>query len=349
MRRVLSLSVTTLFLFSLLFGYAQALSMSEAVLAKFAEQERYYQLPTGVLAKIAKYESGGNANAVNPGPTKASGLFQWLAGSWYYASSQTYGSPRHPNDRFNPFIAAEVTGWALGQAKSRNGGIIQQAGVDMSVGLYMSHFLGIGGANKFFAAYIQNPNANAAQIFPVEAAANRQLFSVGSGRLVDMVNDFARKMNVPGVTNITGYNGNYDGDTTGRIMDIRGANLLSQPYRGPVPPPDPTRTFQETYAQNGAQPGGNPIVSSGSPLGQILVQPKSVSSGGMVLVSWTSISMSTGSTCQVFAGSEAIAQANEGVKTYIIPTSAIGSLSFFQRCTTAGGASQEFTTSISVQ
>lgn len=329
---------------SLFFGAtAQANSTSDTVLAAFQKYESYYQLPSGVLGKIARLESGGNANAVNPGPTKASGLFQWLESSWLYATKSLYGTPAHPNERFNPVKSAEVTAFALGQARDRNGGIIKQAGVDMSVGLYMSHFLGIGGANKFFSAFIQNPNANAAQIFPREAAANRQVFSVGSGRLVDIVNSFAQKMNVPGITSVTGYNGD--------------ANALQpaapfQQYTGAMPKSDPFRTVQETYAPTGtAQPGTDPIVSSATqnPLGQILVQPKSVRAGDMVLVSWTSIGMSTGSTCQVFAGSESIAQANEGTKTFVVPATGLGSLSFFQRCTTAGGASQEFSTSISVQ
>lgn len=351
MRKALALSLIASFLFSLSFGFASASSMSEAVLAKFAEQERHFQLPTGVLAKIAKLESGGNANAVNPGSTQASGLFQWLASSWHYASGQLYGSPRHPNDRFNPFIATEVTAWSLAQAKSRNGGIVQQAGVDMSVGLYMSHFLGIGGANKFFSAFIQNPNANAAQIFPKEAAANRSVFAVGSGRLVDIVNDFAKKMSVPGVTNITGYNGNYDGDMTGRIMDTRGANLLSQPYRGPAPAPDPTRTYQETYNQSSSPPGsGTEGGGSTGPAASILLaQPRVVDVGDTVLVSWASVGMRTDTLCKVSTGLESIGESNEGTQKFVVPGGTFGTITFRLSCTPGQGLPHEKTATVTVR
>lgn len=322
---------------ALLFGAtAQANSTSDTVLAAFQKYESYYQLPSGVLGKIARLESGGNANAANPG-SSARGMFQWLESSWLYATKSLYGTPAHPNERFNPVRSAEVTAFALGQARDRNGGIIRQAGVDMSVGLYMSHFLGIGGANKFFSAFIQNPNANAAQIFPREAAANRQVFGVGSGRLVDIVNDFARKMSVPGITSVTGYNGSPEA--------LQQASPFQQ-YRGPMPTSDPYRTVQETYSQTGTgQPTTDPSISTATqtPLAQVLVQPRRVNPGSTVLISWTSIGMSTGSSCQIYVGSEVIAQANEGAKIFAVPTSAVGSLSIAQRCTAADGTAKEST------
>src|SRR5258705_6717620 len=42
--------------------------------------------------------------------------------------------------------------------------------------LYMAHFMGVGGAAKLISNAEDNPNANAAQMFPNAAAANRPIF-----------------------------------------------------------------------------------------------------------------------------------------------------------------------------
>jgi Transglycosylase SLT domain len=48
--------------------------------------------------------------------------------------------------------------------------------------LYMAHFMGVGGAAKLISSAEDNPNANAAQMFPKAAAANTSIFYEGSGR-----------------------------------------------------------------------------------------------------------------------------------------------------------------------
>ena len=47
--------------------------------------------------------------------------------------------------------------------------------------LYMAHFLGVGGASKLISANASNPQANAAQMFPQAAAANKSIFYDKSG------------------------------------------------------------------------------------------------------------------------------------------------------------------------
>lgn len=326
-------------------GIALAASMSEAVLAKFAEQERHYQLPTGVLAKIARLESGGNARALNTSgnpPTYAGGLFQWIPQYWVGASKSLYGAAKNVEDRFNPFIATEVTAFTLAQAKSRNGALFQQAGVDVSVGLYMSHFLGQTGARNFFTAYIQNPNANAAQLFGKEARANPQIFKPNT-RLVDIVNDFARKMGAPGVNAITGYSGEYDGNPMGRIMDTKGAQALLRPYSGPPPAADSSRTYPDTYDQQTGT--STPSITSLEYPGalRIIVQPSRAKAGDKVLVSWTSVGMQQGVGCTVYAGAMSLATANEGTQVFTIPVSSGSTLTFKQTCASLQGSTKEST------
>ena len=55
--------------------------------------------------------------------------------------------------------------------------------------LYMAHFMGVGGAGKLISSAEDSPNANAAQMFPNAAAANRSIFydRSGSARSVSQV------------------------------------------------------------------------------------------------------------------------------------------------------------------
>lgn len=63
--------------------------------------------------------------------------------------------------------------------------------------LYMAHFLGIGGARKFLRAMDANPGQPAANLFPVAARANRNIFYGANGqpRSLDQIYDrFAGKL-----------------------------------------------------------------------------------------------------------------------------------------------------------
>ena len=184
-----------------------------------SQLEQIYQLPTGVLGKIAQLESGGNPNAGNP--AHAYGLFQWLPNSWEGASKALFGQPLDPSLRTSPDLSAKVTAFSLADTKSKVGGLITQAGVDMSVGLYLGHFLGISGAQHFLTDYIQNPGGNACALFPRECAANP---SILSGRtLAGVINYFAGKMQTAGVPSVAG---NFQ-DQTGVSYAYSSADLTA--------------------------------------------------------------------------------------------------------------------------
>jgi hypothetical protein len=62
--------------------------------------------------------------------------------------------------------------------------------------LYMAHFMGAGGATNFFKARAENPMAMAADLFPREAAANRNVFydqETGKARTLAGVYEFFDK------------------------------------------------------------------------------------------------------------------------------------------------------------
>lgn len=175
----------------------------------FDDLETKRELPKGILRKICHAESRCNP-AARSRVSSAAGIFQWLDGSWQGVTRLMHqdrticpqGCPFLLSDRFRAPIAAEVTAYSLNQIKSRIGNLIQKAGVDMTTGLYMGHFLGEGGARTFFSGFIQNPNQNAAQLFPKAAAANPTIFRNRS--LAGVLNLMSQKLGqAPATTGVT--------------------------------------------------------------------------------------------------------------------------------------------------
>ncbi len=63
--------------------------------------------------------------------------------------------------------------------------------------LYMAHFLGLGGANRFLGAMQENPGRSGASMFPAAARANRSVFYAADGSprsLADIYSRFAGKL-----------------------------------------------------------------------------------------------------------------------------------------------------------
>ncbi len=236
----------------------------------FGQLEQEYRLPSGVIAKIANVESGGNPTAGTPsGPY---GMFQWYARYWVPASQAAYGRAVDPSLRADPTVSAKVTAAALADARYRNGALIQQAQLDMTLGLYLNHFLGINGAAKFIQLYQQNPNQPAAPYFPKEAANNQGIFNGRS--FAGIVNYFASKLKVAGPS--VSVAGNFQ-DANGisyaySNADVTSNNFLPAGYvnnSGPNP-----WTYPTAYNYSGTQTTGltapttvNQSASLGTPTG----------------------------------------------------------------------------------
>ncbi len=358
-RRAVAFSVLILVLSASAPGAALAESLNDV----FNKLEQQYGLPQNILAKVANVESGGNPNA-KAGSSSALGMFQWLTNSWEHATKALYGRALMPDERRNPVESARVTAFALAQAKARNGGLIQQAGVDMTLGLYMSHFLGQAGASKFFQAYVQNPGASAASLFPKEAGANSSVF--GGRTLAGVLNFFANKLKVAGVSvNIAG---NFV-DGNGNSLAYSTASLGSGSFYPASYTPtgqDPGRTYQTNYqttsntGTSGAStgtyfPSNGASTSTASYVAIhasaiIIAQPQIVKRGVPIVVSWASVGMSDNNPCAVQQGPTVVGTGNS--MTRVLPTnaaSAIGRIIFTLSCTTAKGESAQQTTSVEIQ
>lgn len=232
----------TFLIAAVLLGAAIALAatIDQAVLAKFEQLEKQYQLPEGILGKIAMHESGGSAT-IQAKTSSAVGMFQWLESSWIARTKQSLGHPLPLEARKDPFISAEMTAIALADTKGQIGNLIQQAKVDMIVGLYMGHFLGTAGAHKFFTLMLQNPNAPAAPHFPKAAVANKGVFyrNGSASSFTDIVNYFAQQLRLPGISRVLDYSGTYSGNLReSRILGDSSRSWLEQRYTGPMPSGD---------------------------------------------------------------------------------------------------------------
>lgn len=152
----------------------------------------------------AKVESGLNA-AARAGSSSATGLYQFIESSWL-AVVKKHGAEHGLG------WAADAIGQSGGRFTVADGATRQailalrndpaaaslmaaehasdnKAALEGSLGraangtdLYMAHFLGLGGANKFLSAMQADPQASAAALFPGAARANRSVFFDDGGR-----------------------------------------------------------------------------------------------------------------------------------------------------------------------
>ncbi|RSU47382.1 lytic transglycosylase domain-containing protein [Sphingomonas sp. S-NIH.Pt15_0812] len=182
----------------------------------------------------AKVESGLNASA-RAGSSSASGLYQFIESSWL-AVVKKHGAEHGLG------WAADAIGTSGGRYSVADGATRQailalrndpaaaslmaaehasdnKAALEGNLGraasgtdLYMAHFLGLGGANKFLSAMRADPQASGASLFPGAARTNRSVFYDDGGRprsLSAIYQRFADKLGA-------------GGDSVG---ETRGANL----------------------------------------------------------------------------------------------------------------------------
>lgn len=218
-------------------------SVTNDLLAKFSQLEQQYNLPGGILSKIAKVESGGNASASTG---NAVGMFQFMPATWLRVTSALYGSARPLAARTDPYLSAEATAFMLAQTRSQLGGQIQAVTSDMTTGLYLGHLLGAAGASKFLWYLKNSPNTIVASVFARETPGNAPFLGRGQN-FIQSFNTIAARLGSGGITNVSGYNGSAIDPNSARIMDAAGLSYLSQTYNGPVPTTDPNYTYQTDW------------------------------------------------------------------------------------------------------
>lgn len=171
--------------------------------AQFLSQlEQQYQLPSGILWKVALAESSGNSN-VCASTSSACGMFQFITSTWENDTRVLYnGQPLDPSLRSNPSLSAKAAAYELDVIRTQIGGLITQANVNLSAGLYLGYFLGSGGAKVLLQAYMQNPGQSACALLPKQCAANRSVMA--NQTLAGLINWASQKMSVSGVPNVAG-------------------------------------------------------------------------------------------------------------------------------------------------
>ena len=111
------------------------------------------------MITFAKLESSLNPNAVNK-TTKATGLFQITESTWNYLMKNHGSRLNIPTnaEKTNPLYNSLLAGTYMKESlnKLQNW---REAGISQQAALYLAHFLGPAGANRFFKVAVSNPDA----------------------------------------------------------------------------------------------------------------------------------------------------------------------------------------------
>ncbi|MBS0253979.1 MAG: transglycosylase SLT domain-containing protein [Proteobacteria bacterium] len=151
----------------------------------------------GYLLAEARLESGLNPSA-RAATSSATGLYQFTDATWrsaldkYGAGLGLPGGPAGMALRYDPQASALMAARLAGE----NGAMLQASlgRAPDAAELYLAHFLGADGANRFLAALQTDPAQSAAALLPKAAAANQAVFygDGGAPRSVGAVMDLLR-------------------------------------------------------------------------------------------------------------------------------------------------------------
>jgi|GEM_PF-2924692 len=353
----------------------------------FHQIETQNNLPAGYLSSVCTVESACNPNRCATGLSSACGMFQYTTGTWA-VDSQRYNlavnginKPLDPNSRFDPTIAAQVTGYTAGYYQNADASTIQNAvsaGMDPSVALYSIHNLGSAGGPTLMNAYAQDPNQSVNQVLTAtEIRNNPSLYGDGTISVAQAQNNIIARMNgtatfnsptqtasIQSPLNIGLGGGGATQDTsytTNGQSPFAGVSLIPANSYPTTAPQGVGQLTPVSYPQ-GTSSGGNtsstgnttasnstnntPTGQTGAAVAQIIAQPATVFKGSSVSVSWSSAGVGTANSCSVYeASSTVIAQGNEG--TQQIPLATSGVVSFTLKCTVAS-TGQQISSSASV-
>lgn len=123
-----------------------------------------------IMYAVAKQESGFNPNA-KAGTSSATGLFQFISGTWQNMVSR-FGRayPELNKGPTDPYASATAGALYI----KENSDLLKKRNIPVNgTTIYASHFLGPNGAAKLLTA---DPNANAAELLPQAASANKSIF-----------------------------------------------------------------------------------------------------------------------------------------------------------------------------
>lgn len=176
------------------------------------------------LMEKAAAESSFNPT-VKAKTSSATGLFQFINSTWMdmmnkHGAKHGIDTNQSRQDllelRKNPEIASIM---AAEFAQDNKNFLAQNVGGEIgNTELYFAHFMGAGGATAFLSQLKKNPMGIAADIFPREARANRNVFydrQTGAPKTLQQVYDFFDKK--------------FTGDT--EVADARPETMAHQPRK----------------------------------------------------------------------------------------------------------------------
>lgn len=193
---------------------------SDAVVGAIQAASQRTGVSFDYLMNKAQQESSFNPTA-KAGSSSATGLFQFIESTWLSAV-KSYGdqfglgnfAAKISDDgkvsdaatrkqildlRKDPSIAANMTA-----AMTKDNASYLETSLGGKIGqneLYLAHFMGLNGAEKFLKAKQANPLQPAADLFPAAASANKNVFYDQSGRkrsISEVYDFFAKKMDPAG-------------------------------------------------------------------------------------------------------------------------------------------------------
>ena len=286
----------------------------------------------------------------------------------YNAAVNGVNAPLDPSLRFDATTEANVTAYTASYYQSTYANTIANAtaaGMDPNAALYSLHNLGTSGGQAFMNAYAQNPNQSVAGVVSQSAInGNPGLYGNGSISLAQAQQNMLKLMggnvnftaaaqpaNVQSPFTVTsGLGGGQTYYTaTGQSPFANVSPIYSTPGLGSssfapasmqytqAPAPYATAPVTQPYAGTPVSTqtpvlGGQSSGQSGTPVDQIIAQPKTVSKGSPITVSWSSVGMSTASPCTVLENGSMISSSmNEGFQ--IVTASTTGTVAFSLSCT----------------
>jgi hypothetical protein len=169
------------------------------------------------LLAQAKLESKLDPHA-RAGTSSAAGLYQFIGSTWLETldrhgarhglgwADAANGGGKHGSKISDPAMRSQIMAlrydpdaaslMAAELANDNRADLRESLGREPDFAeLYLAHFLGSGGAQRFLTTLQQQPDSPAATMFPKQAAANRSVFYDGAGapRSVTQVMDFFRQ------------------------------------------------------------------------------------------------------------------------------------------------------------
>lgn len=169
----------------------------------FVQVSKVTGVDSGILVRMAKQESSFNPFAKAP-TSSALGLYQFLNGTWdeMIPVLRQYGITNP--DRKNPVHSMIAGAEYIKKNMKTIQGSVAKAGIPMdTTAVYTAHFMGPGGAKKFFNQMATNPNDPMDRVgnWGKVIDANKWIFRTnkGTGRVktpIEVYNTLTQKMNV---------------------------------------------------------------------------------------------------------------------------------------------------------